>query len=182
VKVRAKCEGRESHFMPPGVWESMREWTPTLPNELPLWEFGVLMDYQIFREWLQRSKPIWLRSSLYYWKTFGMKMSKMGSHDLFEHFKHKLWPKEGPRVKLPIWLPTIKIQESPWFPFVQMACNILLEISHRGLKLCFKPHLNRRFAHKIMGFQSHGSPNFGNFRTPIWEFWDKMTFGCWSRG
>jgi hypothetical protein len=29
-------------------------------------------------------------------------MSKMGSHDPFEHLKHKLWPKEGLGVKLPI--------------------------------------------------------------------------------
>jgi hypothetical protein len=27
-----------------------------------------------------------------------------------------------------------------------------------------------------MGPQSRGSPNFGNFRTPSWESWDKMTF------
>jgi hypothetical protein len=27
-------------------------------------------------------------------------MSKMGLHDSFGHFKHKLWPKEGPGVKL----------------------------------------------------------------------------------
>ncbi len=26
------------------------------------------------------------------------------------------------------------------------------------------------------------SPNFGNFETPTWESWDKVTFGCWSRG
>ncbi len=37
AKVRAKCEGRESHFMLSGVWESVREWTPTLPSELSLW-------------------------------------------------------------------------------------------------------------------------------------------------
>jgi hypothetical protein len=34
-------------------------------------------------------------------------MFKMGSHCSFEHLKHKLWPKEGPRVKLlvatPLW-------------------------------------------------------------------------------
>jgi hypothetical protein len=29
-------------------------------------------------------------------------MSKMGSHDPFGHLKHKLWPKEGLGVKLPI--------------------------------------------------------------------------------
>jgi len=27
-------------------------------------------------------------------------MSKMGSHCSFGHMKHKLWPKEGPGVKL----------------------------------------------------------------------------------
>jgi hypothetical protein len=27
-------------------------------------------------------------------------MSKMGSHCSFEHLKHKLWPKEGPGVKI----------------------------------------------------------------------------------
>jgi len=38
AKVRAKSEAQESHFMLPGVWECVREWTPTLPSELPLWE------------------------------------------------------------------------------------------------------------------------------------------------
>jgi hypothetical protein len=52
TKVRA-CEGagqewsRESHFMLLGVWEAMREWTPTLPNELPLGklDFGWTFEY-----------------------------------------------------------------------------------------------------------------------------------------
>ncbi len=38
TKVWAKWEGWESHFMFLGVWESVKEWTPTLPNELPLWK------------------------------------------------------------------------------------------------------------------------------------------------
>jgi hypothetical protein len=36
----------------PGVKESVREWTFTLPRELPLWEFGVSLNSQIFKEWL----------------------------------------------------------------------------------------------------------------------------------
>jgi len=40
-------------------------------------------------------------------------MCKMGSHDPFGRSEHKLWPKEGPRVKLPIGLPTTKSQEFP---------------------------------------------------------------------
>jgi hypothetical protein len=46
-------------------------------------------------------------------------MSKMGSHDPFGHFKHKLWLKEGPRVKLPIGFPTTNSGNRPNF----LACR-----------------------------------------------------------
>jgi len=36
VRVHAKREAQESHL--PGVQESVREWTFTLPSQLPLWE------------------------------------------------------------------------------------------------------------------------------------------------
>jgi hypothetical protein len=42
-------------------------------------------------------------------------MSKMGLHDPFGHLKHKLWPNEGSRVKLSIWLLTTKSRELPKF-------------------------------------------------------------------
>jgi len=51
----------------------------------------------------------------------------MGSHDPFKRLEHKLWPKEGLGIKLAVWLLTIKSRESPWFPCMQVACNILLE-------------------------------------------------------
>jgi hypothetical protein len=38
ARVRAKKEARESHFMLPKVQKNVREWTLTLPRELPLWE------------------------------------------------------------------------------------------------------------------------------------------------
>jgi hypothetical protein len=77
-------------------------------------------------------------------------MSKMGLHDQFGHLKHKLWPKEGSKIKLAVWLLTIKSQESPRFRCVQVACDIQLESSRPGLQLCFRPHLNQRSAHKVM--------------------------------
>jgi hypothetical protein len=88
-------------------------------------------------------------------------MSKMGSHDPFEHLKHKLWPKERSGVKLTIWLLITKSRELPRFPCVQVACYIVLEIFWWGLQLCFRPHLNQRSAHKVMGPQSRESPNLG---------------------
>jgi len=87
----------------------------------------------------------------------------MGSHDPFGHLKHKLWPKERPWIKLPIWFLTIKSQESLWFPCLQMTCHIPLEIFWRGLQLCFRPHVNRRSIDKVMGLQIHESPNLRNF-------------------
>jgi hypothetical protein len=59
-------------------------------------------------------------------------MSKMGLYDPFGHFKHNFWPKERPGVKLEIWLPTTKSRESPWFPRVQVACDIPLESLDKG--------------------------------------------------
>jgi len=93
----------------------------------------------------------------------------MGSHDPFGHLKHKLWPKERPWVKLAVWLPTTKSQELTWFPYVQVACNIPLEISRQGLQLCFRPHLNPRSAQKVMGPQSCESPSCENFKIVPWQ-------------
>jgi len=92
-------------------------------------------------------------------------MFKMGLHDPFGYLKHKLWLKEWPEIKFPIWLPTIKSQESPWFTCVQVACHILLESSRRKLQLCFRLHFNRRYAQEVMGLQISESPNLGNFGT-----------------
>jgi len=44
----------------------------------------------------------WIEEFLYQWKDLGMQIFKMGSHDPFGYLKHKLWPKKGPEVKLPI--------------------------------------------------------------------------------
>jgi len=96
--------------------------------------------------------------------------------------KHKLWPKEGIGVKFPIWLRITKSQESPWFPYVQVACHIQLEIFWPRIQFFFRPHFNQRFTNKVMGLQSNGSPNLGNFGTPIWESRNKMTFRWWSCG
>jgi hypothetical protein len=62
-----------------------------------------------------------------------------------------------------------------------VACHIFLESSRLGLQFFFRPHFNRRSSHKIMGLQSCGSPNFGNFKTRTWESRDKLTFECWPR-
>jgi hypothetical protein len=109
-------------------------------------------------------------------------MFKMGSHCPFWNLKHKLWSKERLGVKLIVWLPTIKSRESTQFRHMQAAYNILLESSPPSLRLCFRPHYNRRSAREVMHPQSHGNPSYGNFRTPTWESRDKKPFGCGPHG
>jgi hypothetical protein len=93
-------------------------------------------------------------------------MFKMGLHYPFGYLNHKLWPKEGPIIKLSIWPPTIKSLESSWFTCVQVMCHILLKSSQGGLQLYFRPHLDWKSAQKVMGLQSHRRPHFENFETP----------------
>jgi hypothetical protein len=151
---------------------------PHTPKWVPTLGVGIPMDFWIFVEPLQRSKFIGSKTSLYHWKALKTYMSKMGLHDPFGHLKHKLWPKKGLKVKLTIWLPTTKSRELTQFHYVQVLCHIAFERSWQGLKLFFRLHLNQRSIHKVMEPQSCKSPNFGNFRTSIWQSRDKMTFRC----
>jgi len=80
-------------------------------------------------------------------------MSKMSSHCSFKHLKHKLWPKERLRVKLPIWLPIRKSRESTRFICLQTTCDIPLESSQQELQLCFRPALQSE-----VWSQSYGAP------------------------
>jgi hypothetical protein len=94
-------------------------------------------------------------------------MFEIGSHDPFGHLKHKLWLKEGSRVKLAIWFLTTKSQESPQFPCMQVACHIPLESSWQGLQHYFRPHLNQRSADKVMGPKVAGVPTLGISGFPL---------------
>jgi hypothetical protein len=106
----------------------------------------------------------------------------MGSYGPFGHFQHTLWQKEGLGVKLTIWFPTTKSQEStrPWC--VQVQCDTPLEIFWGKIQVCFKPHPNRRFEQRVMTSQSPGSTNRDSFGTPPWESRDKRPLGCRCRG
>jgi len=51
----------------------------------------------------------------------------MASHGPFGHMQHKLWQKERLGVKLAIWHPTTKSQESTQPRCVQVQCDTPLE-------------------------------------------------------
>jgi hypothetical protein len=117
-KVQAKCEGQESHFMLPRVWENVREWTFTLPSELSSLERGVPMESRIFKKRLQGSKPIRFKSFLYYWKALERRCLKWARMAHLDIWNTSYCQKKGRKSNCQIWLPTTKSQELPQFLFV----------------------------------------------------------------
>jgi len=105
----------------------------------------------------------------------------MASHEPFGHLQPKLWAKEGPGVKLAVWLPTTKSQESTRSRRLQKECGMVLESFRSELQDCFRPHPNQRFEQEVMDAQSPESPTRDNFGTPPWESQEKVPFGCSSR-
>ncbi len=159
-----------------GVQKSVREWTLTFPRQLPLWELEPRWTLESLESDCRGQNSLDWKVTYIIENILERRCLKGASP--FGHLKHKLWSKKRLGVKLAVWLPTSKSRESTWFPCVQVACHIPSECSRWGLQLCIRLHFNQRFAHKIMRPQSRGNPNFGNFGTPIWESWDKMSFGC----
>jgi len=106
----------------------------------------------------------------------------MALHWSFGHMQPKLWAKEGPGVKLAVWLPITKSRESTFSRHLILKCNMALESSQKELQLWFRPCLNQTLQSGDMSSQSFGSPTRDNFRTSTWESWEKEPFGCGSRG
>jgi hypothetical protein len=96
----------------------------------------------------------------------------MASHWSFGHLQPKLWAKEGPGVKLVVWLPTTKSRESTSSRCPIRECDMALERSRRGLKLWFRPRCDPTPQSGVMAVQSSGSPAgtiSGQFRDSISE-------------
>jgi hypothetical protein len=55
----------------PGSVRACEGINPHTPKGAPTLGIGVLVNFQIFKEQLQGSKPNGLRSSLYHWKALG---------------------------------------------------------------------------------------------------------------
>jgi hypothetical protein len=105
-------------------------------------------------------------------------MSKMSLHEPFGHLQHKLWSKEGPGVKLAIWLPITKSHESTWSRSMQVECDTPLKSYQGKIQVYFRSHPNRRWGREVMNAQSLRSPNRDNFGTPLWESQEKVPFEC----
>jgi len=81
----------------------------------------------------------------------------MASHWQFGHLQPKLWAKEGPGVKLTIWLPTTKSWESTSSRRCLAECNMTLESSRRELQHWFRTRPDPSSGRGAMAVQSSGS-------------------------
>jgi hypothetical protein len=142
-----ECEGMNSHTP---------KWAPVLRVEVP-------MNSWIFREWLQGSKPIGL-------KILERKCLKWACMTHLDISNTSYGQK---RAGSQIWLPTTKSREPPWFPCVQVACDIPWENFRQGLQLCFKPHLDWRSVHKVMPRLPNPPPKL--WESQLCEYWDSIT-------
>jgi hypothetical protein len=82
----------------------------------------------------------------------------MASHWSFGHLQPTLWAREGPGVKLAIWLPTSKSRESTSSRPPNWKCDMALERSRRGLQLWFRPRRNQTLQSGVMSAQSPETP------------------------
>jgi hypothetical protein len=120
---------------------------------------GVLWDSWNFKVQLQGSKHFALRRSSWLSKAIEVKMSKMALYEPFGHLQHTLWQKERSRIKLPIWFPITKSQESTRPRCVQMECDTPLESSPiRGMSKELWIHKVPRVQIGIVSGLLFGSP------------------------
>jgi len=87
----------------------------------------------------------------------------MAWHWPFEYLQHKLWQKERPRVKLAIWLPTTKNQESTWPWCVQKSATHRWKALKESYSFFLDLNPIEGLNKKVMIVQSLGS-----VATPLW--------------
>jgi hypothetical protein len=88
----------------------------------------------------------------------------MAPHWSFGHLQPKLWVKEGPGVKLTVWLLTTKSRESTSSRHPNLECDMALGRSRRELQVWFRPRPDRRSGREATMSQNPGSPKPGQFR------------------
>jgi hypothetical protein len=101
----------------------------------------------------------------------------MASHWPFGNLQPKLWANERPGVKLAVWLPTTKSQESTSSRPPNWECDMELERSRRGLQLWFRSCRDQTLQSGVMSAQSA----VGSYeRSKSWDS-NRDNFGTISR-
>jgi hypothetical protein len=82
---------RESHFMLPKVQKNVREWTLTLPNELPFWELESQWTFEFSKHNCKGQNSLDWRIPYIIRKLLECKCLKWARMTHLGYLKHKLW-------------------------------------------------------------------------------------------
>jgi len=135
---------------------------PHTPTATPILGDGVPVDSQNFRERFQGSNSMPYGVFYIIRKLLEHRCLKWARIAHLDIWNTSYSQKKGWKSNCQFDSRPEKSQESTQFTCLQMACNIPLESSWRGLQLFFRPHLDPRSARKVMGLKSCGSPNLGD--------------------
>jgi hypothetical protein len=134
----AKCGDEAQHLEKLGIWSPLG-----LSNVQSSTARGKTTRIEVFLMSLERSWNVDIENglALAIW-----------------NLQPKLWAKEGPGVKLTIWLPITKIRESTSSRHPIWVCNMALKRSQQGLQLWFRPRCDQTLQLGVMAVQRSRSP------------------------
>jgi hypothetical protein len=109
----------------------------------------------------------------------------MGSHDPFGYLKHKLWPKEGPRVELPICQfdsRPLKVRNRPNFLEFMWRATYHWKSLDKGYNFASNLTLIGGLHIKLWDSKVVGIPILGILGPPLGSPWTKWHLGAnlWS--
>jgi len=169
-----KKEAQEAHFILSKVQESVREWVLTLPSELPLGHLESRWTPESSRSDCKSQNPLDWRVFYFIGKLLKQKCLKWTCMTHLDIWNTSYGQKKSQESNWQFDSQPLKVGN--WSDFLaQVVFDIQLESFRRGLQLCFRPHLNQRSAHKVMGPKVAKIPILGISRR------DKMPFGCGPR-
>jgi hypothetical protein len=151
----------------------MREWTLTLPRQLPLWEMESWWILKTSESDCKGQNPMACGVLYIIGKLLKRKCLKWARIAHLDIWNVSYGQKKGWESNCQFDSRPQKVGNRPDLLSCRGACHILLESSGRELQLCLRSLLNWRSARKVMGLQSRGSPSWRDFGTPTRESREK---------
>jgi len=175
ARLQAKREAREWRK----VW---REWTLTLPKELPLWKLESRWTPECSKNDCKGQKPM-AQGVLYtiekLLKHRCLKWARMTHLDIWNT---SYGQKKGRKSNWQFDFRPLKVRNRPNFIVCRWRATYYWKAIDEGYKFVSNLISIEALNTKLWGPQNRESPNFGNFKTPTWEFRDKKPFGCGPHG
>jgi hypothetical protein len=104
-------------------------------------------------------------------------MSKMGSHDPFEHLNTSYGQKKGQESNWQFDSQPLKVKNHPNFLRCRWHAMYHWKALDEGYNFASN-FISIKGLHTKLWAQSCGSPNFGNFETPTWDLGTKWHLGA----